>query len=99
VHGGKASTLVPDLGVGYPAGCALAQDESALLVSGIDRIKRTDIVYRISPLGSTPQVTTFDKTIGAFHEAAGLHRALDADIYAWADSTANVTGTVYALSK
>jgi DNA-binding beta-propeller fold protein YncE len=99
VHGGKASTLVPDLGVGYPAGCALVQDESALFVSGIDKSKKTDVVYRISPLGSTPQVTTFNKTISAFYEAAGLHRALDADIYAWADSSANATGTVYVLSR
>jgi DNA-binding beta-propeller fold protein YncE len=99
VHGGKASVFVPDLGVGYPAGCALVQDESALLVSGIDKTTRTDVVYRISPLGASPQVTSFNKTIGSYYEAAGLHRALGADVYAWADSSANGSGTVYLLSK
>jgi uncharacterized protein (DUF2164 family) len=99
VHGGKASVFVPDLGVGYPAGCALVQDESALLVSGIDKTTRTDVVYRIGPLGASPQVTSFSKTIGAYYEAAGLHRALGADVYAWADSSANGSGTVYLLSK
>ncbi|HEX8790054.1 MAG TPA: hypothetical protein VF765_03825 [Polyangiaceae bacterium] len=99
VHGGKASAFVPDLGVGYPAGCALVQDESALLVSGIDRSSKTDVVYRISPLGASPQVASFNKTIGSFYEAAGLHRALDADVYAWADSSANGSGSVYLLSK
>lgn len=99
VRGGKASALVPDLGVGYPAGCALAQDESALLVSGIDRSTKTDVVYRIGPLDSSPTVAPFNKTIGAYFEAAGLHRALGADVYAWADSSANGSGTVYLLSK
>lgn len=99
VHGGKAAQFVPDLGVGYPAGCALVQDESALLVSGIDRSSKTDVVYRISPLAGSPNVTSFNKTIGSFYEAAGLHRALGADVYAWADSSANGSGTVYLLSK
>jgi hypothetical protein len=35
--------------------------------------------------------------IGAFHESAGLHRAHDVDVFAWADSRANDTGTVYVL--
>lgn len=99
VHAGKASLFVPDLGVGYPAGCALVQDESALLVSGIDKSTKTDVVYRISHLAASPQVTPFNKTIGAYYEAAGLHRALGADTYAWADGTANGSGTVYLLSK
>jgi DNA-binding beta-propeller fold protein YncE len=99
VHGGQATELVPDLGVGYPAGCALVQDESALLVSGLDPATGKDVVYRVSPLDMAPQVSSFNKTIGAYSEPAGLHRALGADIYAWADSRANNTGTVYVLSK
>jgi DNA-binding beta-propeller fold protein YncE len=99
VHGGQVSEFVADLGVGYPAGCALVQDESALLVSGLDTSTQKDVVYRVSPLAGSPQVTSFNKTIGAYSESAGLHRALQADIYAWADSRANNTGTVYVLSK
>jgi sugar lactone lactonase YvrE len=99
VHSGQASEFVTDIGVGYPAGIALVQDESALLVSGLDPSSSTDVVYRISPLGSAPQMTSFNQTISAFNEPAGLHRAMNADIYAWADSLANGTGTVYLLSK
>jgi sugar lactone lactonase YvrE len=98
VSGGSATTLVMDLGVGYPAGLALTQDESAVLVSGLDPTTQTDVVYRIT-LGATPQTAMFNQTISAFSEPAGLHRAASAEIYAWADSLANGTGTVYALSK
>ncbi len=98
VSGGQASLVVGDLGVGYPAGIALVQDESTLLVSGLDPATQTDVVYRIV-LGATPQTSTFNQTISAFGEPAGLHRAARADVYAWADSLANTTGTVYALSK
>jgi NHL repeat len=98
VSNGHAMPIVSDLGVGYPAGIALVQDESALLVSGIDPLKQTDLVYRIE-LGATPTLSSFDQTISAFGESAGLHRAAGADIYAWADSLANGTGTVFALSK
>jgi sugar lactone lactonase YvrE len=98
VSGGGATRLVDDLGVGFPAGIALVEDESALLVSGLDPAAGTDLVYRID-LGATPKTTSFDQTISAFGEPAGLHRAAGADIYAWADSLANSTGTVYVLSK
>jgi hypothetical protein len=46
-----------------------------------------------------PQVSTFNQSISSFAEPAGLHRAHGADIYAWADSRANGSGTVFALSK
>ncbi|MCL2447807.1 MAG: hypothetical protein FWD17_02540 [Polyangiaceae bacterium] len=98
IAGGQATALSTDLGVGYPAGIALVQDESALFVSGLDPETQTDLVYRVS-LGSTPETTSFNTGISAFNEPAGLHRAAGADIYAWADSFANGTGTVYALSK
>jgi hypothetical protein len=98
VSGGRAALLVGDLGVGHPAGITLVQDESALLVSGLDPATETDLVYRID-LGATPRTSTFNKGISTFSEPAGLHRAAGADIYAWADSLANDTGTVYVLSK
>jgi hypothetical protein len=98
VSGGQATPIATDLGVGYPSGIALVQDESALLVSGLDPATQTDVVYRID-LGATPRTSSFNQTISAFSEPAGLHRAPGADIYAWADSLANGTGTVYALSK
>jgi sugar lactone lactonase YvrE len=98
ISGGQAMLLVEDLGVGHPAGITLVQDESALLVSGLDPATQTDLVYRID-LGAMPHTSTFSKAISAYSEPAGLHRAAEADIYAWADGLANSTGTVYVLSR
>jgi DNA-binding beta-propeller fold protein YncE len=94
---GVATVILPGIGCGYPAGIALAQDESAILVSGLDPIVGTDIVYRMD-LGSK-DVTTVSQGIDTFNESAGLHRAHGQDVYAWADSRANGGGTVFLLSK
>jgi len=42
-------------------------------------------------------VAVMTEPVGAFSESAGLHRAHDADVFAWADSKANGSGTVYVL--
>ena len=93
---GTGTLLIDAIGVGYPAGIALAQDESAILVSGLDPQKGTDVVYRFEI--SAKALTKNDKGIDTFNESAGLHRAKNQDIYAWADSRAN-GGTVFVLSK
>ena len=94
---GVASVILPGIGCGYPAGIALAQDESAILVSGLEPTLGTDIVYRLD-LGSK-EVATVSQGIDTFNESAGLHRAHGTDVYAWADSRANGGGTVFLLSK
>lgn len=95
VKGGAATVLVSDLGVGYPAGVALTMDEATLIVSGLDADTRHDVVYLIDL--ATKAVTRFNQGIDTFREAAGLHRAKNADVFAWADSQAQVSGTVYVL--
>jgi hypothetical protein len=47
---------------------------------------------------SDKKISRLTKTVGQFHEPAGLHRAHDADVFAWADSQANASGTVYVLT-
>jgi DNA-binding beta-propeller fold protein YncE len=97
IKAGVASVLLPGIGCGYPAGIALVQDESAILISGIDPGPGTDVVYRLE-LGSQ-ELTKVSKGIDTFNESAGLHRAHGQDVYAWADSRANGGGTVFLLSK
>ncbi len=92
---GKTEIVLEGINVGHPAGIALVKDETAILVSGLDPAQGTDRVYRVE-LGSK-SVRQLKGTIGEFYESAGLHRARFADVYAWADSHANNTGTVYVL--
>jgi hypothetical protein len=91
-----ATALVPDLLVGYPAGLALSGDGTALLSSSLDSVKQTDQVLRVA-ISDGQATTNTAGGIGGNVEAAGLHRAHNAAVYSWADSTAGVTGTVYIL--
>jgi len=96
VHEGKTETFVSGIGVGFPAGITLTHDEHTLIVSGLDPNTRHDVVYFVDVAsGKLSQLT---QVVGAFSEAAGLHRAHDKDVFAWADSRANASGTVYLLT-
>jgi sugar lactone lactonase YvrE len=95
VHAGKASSVVDGLGVGFPAGLTLTRDGKTALVSGLDPQTRRDVVYFVEL--STGKLSLLSKPLHAFAEPAGLHRAHDADVFAWADSEANDSGTVYVL--
>jgi DNA-binding beta-propeller fold protein YncE len=94
---GTPTVFVDNIAVGYPAGIVLNMAESELLVSALDPSKGTDVVLTIDV--ESAAVTPFSTGIGGFVEAAGLHRAHGADIFAWADSRANHTGTVYVISR
>jgi hypothetical protein len=95
IRDGVATNVVTDIGIGFPAGITLTHDEGTLLVSGLDPATKHDVVYFVDVASGKQSRLT--QTVGAFAEAAGLHRAHDADVFAWADSEANTTGTVYVL--
>ena len=94
---GTFEILKDNLSVGHPAGIALVQDETAVLVSAMDNATANDRVYRLDVGGG--ELKAFSNGIGEFAESAGLHRARNAEVFAWADSHANKTGTVYRLAK
>jgi hypothetical protein len=98
---GPVEVLRDGLRVGHPAGIAFIPDETAVLVSALDGAKGTDLVYRIElgdkSLRSTAAMPAVDNLIGGFTESAGLHRARNAGVFAWADSHAGGSGTVYVL--
>ncbi len=93
VTGAETSNFVQDLRVGYPAGIALSADESHLLVSGLDPVANSAVVYRITLADKT--VEQVNMGIEQNSESAGVHRAHDADQYAWAN--ADSPGTVYLI--
>ncbi|MEY4579365.1 MAG: hypothetical protein RL701_4068 [Pseudomonadota bacterium] len=95
VRGDKVEPFVENIGVGYPAGITLTRDDHTLIVSGLDPTTKHDVVYFVDV--ATGKVAQLSQTVGAFSESAGLHRAHDVDVFAWADSRANNSGTVYVL--
>lgn len=97
VSNGTATLFVTNVGVGYPAGISITKDDSTVLLSGIDPSTSKDVVYLVN--ATTKEISTFTDTIGENLEAAGLHRAHNVDVYAWADLSAGVNGgTVYKVS-
>jgi len=94
---GKTEVIMQGLAVGHPGGVALSADDKTLFVSGLDSGAGTDLVYKVALEGM--QVERITKVVGEFYESAGLHRARTTNVFAWADSRANNTGTVYVLGK
>jgi len=91
----RVEPVLTAIGVGFPAGIALTRDEKTLLVSGIDVTTRHDVVHVVDL--ASGRHSQWTQGISAFAEAAGLHRAHDRDVFAWADSQADRSGTVYVL--
>lgn len=97
VKSGTATVLAANLGVGYPAGIAVTTDGSRVFVSGIDPSTKTDVVYVIDV--ATKAISTFNDGIATNVESAGLHRAKNGDVFAWADLSAGANGgTVYRIT-
>jgi sugar lactone lactonase YvrE len=99
---GMPGAFVKDLAVGYPVGLALTADDAQLLVSGLDPISGTDAVFIYDVTDpATVDLLVFPAEIAGdtFYESAGLHRAKSGNVFAWADSKANKTGTVYVVSQ
>lgn len=92
IAGGTATEFVAHLPVGYPAGIALSLDESALLVSGFSPDGQ-GAVLRVDLLSK--EITHFSPDGNGF-EPGGLHRARNADVYAWTDRAAT-GGTILVL--
>jgi DNA-binding beta-propeller fold protein YncE len=94
---GAPSVFIDGLAVGFPAGIVFDMAQTTLLVSARDTEKGTDAVLVID-VGAA-SATEFTTGIDKFVEPAGLHRAHGADVFAWADSRANQTGTVYVITR
>jgi hypothetical protein len=95
---GTPTVLADNLNVGYPAGIALDLDEAELLVSGLDPAPLTDVILRID-LTSMDVTLVSNATISGGEEAAGIHRAKNANVWGFADSKAGGDGAVYTISK
>jgi sugar lactone lactonase YvrE len=95
VRGGEAERMIEGLGVGFPAGIATTLDASMVLVSGLDPVSRTDRVFVVNAMNG--ELSVIEEPFASFSNPAGLHRAHDTNVFAWADSAANDEGTVYVV--
>ena len=96
IKGGVLSTLATGILAGYPCGVALDTENSVLLVSALDPLKKTDVIINIDL--ATKTSTLLSQGIDTFLEPAGLHRAKQGgNSFAWADSAAN-GGTVFRVT-
>ncbi|MDQ4068610.1 MAG: hypothetical protein M3203_03915 [Actinomycetota bacterium] len=93
---GGSTEKIADLRAPVLAGVALTLDESVLLVSalsgrGTDQVLVVDLASR--------RTGTFSRTIGENRAGAGLHRARNVDVFAWADFMAGADrrSRVYVL--
>jgi DNA-binding beta-propeller fold protein YncE len=97
VAGGNVTVLTQGLRVGFPAGIALAQNERVLLVASTDPATGKNRFERFALTGASAGAPA-NTAVANFSEPAGLHRAQRADTYAFVDSGANDTGTVFVVN-
>jgi DNA-binding beta-propeller fold protein YncE len=95
VRDDETELVLDHIGVGFPAGVAITADASMVLVSAIDPKRRRDVVYVVN--AANGKASILSKPFADFTEAAGLHRAHEKNVFAWADSEANGSGTVYVV--
>jgi len=81
IENGAVSTLVERIRPGTPAGIALTPDESRVLVSTLQPYRNRAQVLIIDQ--STMEISASTDVIGRIPGAGGLHRARNANIYAW----------------
>jgi sugar lactone lactonase YvrE len=91
VKGGTAAPFLTDLRVGYPAGLAVSGDDKTLFLSSLDPATKTDQILQIDVATQTPTPLVPAAIMGNT-EAAGIHRAHAAEVYAWADTSAGPNG-------
>jgi sugar lactone lactonase YvrE len=95
VRSEQVTVYLTDIALGFPAGIALTSDSRTLLVSGLDPQTKHDVVYSVDL--TTRKLGRVTQGISAYRESAGLHRAHDVNVFAWADSQAKRSGTVYTV--
>jgi len=94
---GVVNELATGLHVGFPCGIALSRDEATLLVLARGPVTGTDEVLVIDV--ATQAVTKVTAGLDGYSEPGGLHRAKDADVFAFVDGKAQGTGLVFLMTK
>jgi len=86
------AAFVSNIQVGYPAGIGILDDGSQLLVSSLGLYAASDILLQVEVASMALGNNTTGVAVAGYSEAAGLHRAAHANVFAWADTKATPTG-------
>lgn len=97
VASGAGTELVKGLRVGFPSGLALAENGLTLVVASTDPATGKARFERFGLSGASAGAPAAP-TIGSFDEPAGLHRAALSDSYAYVDSGASGSGSVFVVN-
>lgn len=89
--------LTQELRISFPAGLALSQDESALIVPVRDVASGTQRFARVSLANGSASLLSLGAAFDALGESGGLHRAQNTSAFAFVDLSAGTGGTVYLL--
>jgi DNA-binding beta-propeller fold protein YncE len=84
------------LSVSFPSGMDVSLDQTALLVSGFDPATAKESISRVNIATGAVTQLVFNPAFTGL-EPAGLHRAFNSDAFAFVDSGANTSGTIYLL--
>jgi hypothetical protein len=95
---GTGTPLVTGLRPGFPGGLAIAANGLNLLVATSDATTGKGQLERFTVSG-TRAGNPATMTIGSFDEPAGLHRAAQSDSYAYVDSGASDSGSVFVINR
>jgi hypothetical protein len=90
IENGVVTEVASGMRFGHPAGIALVPSETAVLISGLDLLTAKSAVYKV--VLATGEIGSFNDGIGQGSDSAGLHRAKNAAIYAWARSAGETKG-------
>ncbi|APR82012.1 Hypothetical protein A7982_07361 [Minicystis rosea] len=81
--GSSLTEFITDVRVGYPAGIALSLDEKSLLISSLDATKGSSTLTIIDIFSKEPTFFPGDASLDKKLEPGGLHRARNAQAFAW----------------
>jgi DNA-binding beta-propeller fold protein YncE len=95
IDAGATTTVVERVRVGTPAGVALTFNETVLLVSALQPDRDSDQVVLVNL--SNLQTGSVTKGIAENQKAGGVHRALNSNVFSWADLTSGGSGRVYRI--
>lgn len=95
VAGNTPSVVLSDLFVGYPAGITTSATGGGIVLSGLAAASGPDILSVVNASGqSSPLVSS---GLSNLRNAGGLHRAANANVYAFVDSAGDGTDAVYVI--